>query len=295
MPFTESVTIVSENVIAKLIIPDFMFDISPIQSFRKIKIAFDETTSYMKELIDNKVTSSNEHRKDILSLLLKSKDESKIHGNQKVLTDQEILADIFMFLIAGHESTAHTLTFALRYLALYPEIQEEFHKNTISLIGDKIPCFDDINKLEMALHIFNETLRLCPVSTIIPKVSTVDINFGSCIFPKDRIINVDVYNLHRNPEYWKNPNKFDPSRWARNEDIGVNNPYCFVPFSQGKRRCMGKKFAITEAVVFLTMISQRYKWKFLSSKDRDDEKLFAWNTMVTMHPLNNIKLLVEKR
>jgi cytochrome P450 len=288
MSFSNSISIVSSNCAIRFLCSDLVFDMLPFDSMKKIKSAFEELTSYMNEIVIERKSGADGSKRDILSLLLKAQKESE--GG---LTDEEIIADIFIFLLAGHETTAHTLNFALRLLALYPDFQEKLHQDTVSVIGSKIPCYEDINNLTMAWNVFKETLRLFPAATVIPKKISKGMKLGSHFIPAGTILNLDFYNLHRNPDYWSNPNEFNPNRWNCNTDIGTQVPHYFIPFSYGQRSCIGRKFAETESIIFLAMLSQNYKWKIQTTDA--NKNLLDWSTLITTQPVEHVKFIVERR
>jgi len=177
--------------------------------------------------------------KDILSLLLNSRDQEI---EAKKLTDKDIIADIFIFLVAGHETTAHTLLFSLHLLATHPEVQEELHQCVVAAIGKADPTYDDLPKLNFAYNIFKETLRLFPSVPMIPKVAIEATTLNGHTIPPKTRVNIHIFKIQRDPQYWKDPNKFDPHRWDENSgQIGPTNPHCFFVVFFRKKELHWKK------------------------------------------------------
>jgi cytochrome P450 len=167
-------------------------------------------------------------------------------------------------LIAGHETTAHTLCFTFALLALYPDEQEKLYKHILSVLPDgRFPTYEEMALLNYSTSVFYETLRMFPPVPNIPKISEEDttLTFGNANgekrtipVPKGTRIIINPPGLHYNPRYWKDPHTFKPERFL--EDWPKD---AFVPFSTGPRACLGRKFFETEGIAILTMIISRYK------------------------------------
>eukprot|EP01126_Amoeba_proteus_P004719 TRINITY_DN11566_c0_g1_i1.p1 TRINITY_DN11566_c0_g1~~TRINITY_DN11566_c0_g1_i1.p1 ORF type:complete len:498 (-),score=92.04 TRINITY_DN11566_c0_g1_i1:29-1522(-) len=287
MPFTESIYGVSKYLLIHLAIPK-IFNVFP--RVRKIRDYFREFGLYMDEILQGGKKSMDENKKDIINLLIRAGSQGGVSG----LMDQEIISDTFILLLAGHETTAHSLSFAIRLLALHVDVQEELHQKTMEILGDRDPTYEDLPKLEFVTKVIQETLRLFPAVIAIPKQNTKPVNLGPYSIPTKSTIYLDTYNLHRSPEYWTDPEKFDPHRWdkERNE-VGVMNPHCWIPFSYGQRSCIGRKFAEVEATLFLTKLAQNYYWR--NENNYSEEHLLKWTSVITTTPVNSVKFKVYKR
>jgi len=172
---------------------------------------------------------------------------------------------MFIFLLAGHETTAHTLCFSFALLALHPDEQERLYEQIKSVMSslDGIPTYEDMSRFTQSLAVFYETLRLFPPVTIIPKVAAQDTTLkvsnadgGMTTFPVPSGTEIDLHvpGLHHNPRYWKEPHKFMPERFLGNWPKDA-----FIPFSQGARACLGRRFFETEGIAVMTMLVSRYK------------------------------------
>ncbi|PBK69146.1 cytochrome P450 [Armillaria solidipes] len=207
-----------------------------IPKWAKVRAAFDELeVSIYAEMIRTRRTAEKEERSDLLSSLLDANDDEDLLGGETKLTDQEQLGNIYAFLIAGHETTARALAFAFALLALYPDQQEILYRHIKTIVPD--------GRNPVVVY---EALRLFPPVTLIPKISAEDTVLVSTNkagerktipVPQGAILDIDVVGLHYNPRYWKDPEMFDPSRFS-----GDWPREAFVPFSQGARACMGRKY-----------------------------------------------------
>ncbi|KAL6043327.1 cytochrome P450 [Balamuthia mandrillaris] len=214
--------------------------------FSKPKLAkqtFIEFEQYINEFIAErkKKQNLNEGRADLLSLLLRAEDpDSNIR-----LTDEEIRANIFIFLFAGHETTSHAMSFASALLALHPDVQQKVYDEVQQLLQEKKEAgdqsedltYDDHKKLNYTLSVFKETLRMFPPVVLLPKMAREAVEIGGYKIPKGASISIASFALHRNEKYWSEPDLFKPERFLKmSEDSGNNvNPYAYAPFSGGRR------------------------------------------------------------
>ena len=140
------------------------------------------------------------------------------------------------------------LLYAFTVLAIYPQIQTKLRSEIQAVCGDRSPAFTDIPHLIYALCVMYETMRLHPVTASLPLMSVANQDetlLGSYLVPKNTVLGMDLYNLHRNERYWVNPNKFDPSRFDGRETAGLDGKIkvpcrgAFLGFSEGPRACLG--------------------------------------------------------
>ncbi|KAH8075864.1 cytochrome P450 [Cristinia sonorae] len=248
---------VSESIPTRMLAPRWATYFLP--HVKKVFEAFDELGVYMQEMVTSRRNAEvKEERYDLLSSLLDASE-----GDAQ-LTDAELIGNIFVFLVAGHETTAHTLCFALGLLALYPDEQERLYQEVIKAVPkDRDPIFQDMASLDYVICVLSETLRIFPPVIGIPKFAAEDCtltttnNNGDKVtlaIPKGSGINIDTVGLHNNPKYWDEPEAFKPSRfmgdWPRD---------AFLPFSGGVRSCIGRRFAELESVVVMAMLVKKYK------------------------------------
>ncbi|KAH6912979.1 cytochrome P450 [Coprinopsis sp. MPI-PUGE-AT-0042] len=261
MTFMEALHQSSMDLLLKASVPAWAMGLTP--RLRLTRLAFAELSSYLKEMLNDRMSSPNTERNDLFSILLAS--ASSGDAKDENLTGDEVLGNIFIFLIAGHETSAHTLCFAFGLLALHQEEQEKLYQDITSALPDKrLPVYEDMPSLTRSAAVVYETLRLFPGVLLIPKFAAEDtmLTCGNqsgetttIPVPKGSRVNINTSALHHNPRYWSDPEEFQPDRfmkpdWPRD---------AFLPFSAGPRACLGRKFFETEAVAALTMIISRYK------------------------------------
>ncbi|KAG7445093.1 cytochrome P450 [Guyanagaster necrorhizus] len=263
MAFHDAMRLVSTGIILRITVTRWIMGLIP--KWVKVRAAFDELELYMLEMIRNRrTTAKKEERYDLFSNLLDANDDELLVEGEAKLTDQELLGNIFVFLLAGHETTAHTLAFTFALLGLYPDQQEILYRHIKSIIPNgRNPTFEEMPLFTHSIAVLYEALRLFPSVPPIPKISAEDTVFVSTNkagerktipVPQGAMITIDVAGLHYNPRYWKDPEVFNPSRF-----LGDWPREAFVPFSQGARACIGRKFSETESVAVLTMLISKYK------------------------------------
>ncbi len=189
---------------------------------------------------------------DILSSLLKVIDEDT--GKPFLLKD--ILDQIAMLFLAGHETTASSLTWTLYLLALYPEHQEKAYQEVRDICGDDDLTIENTKELKFVMNVFSEALRLYPPVSFYPRETSRDIVMRGKKIKKGSAIVVSPWLMQRNERYWNDPHMFDPYRFDNPEKI-VKNTY--FPFGMGPRICIGSRFALQEAPILLATILRDYK------------------------------------
>jgi len=262
MTFKDALHILSTNLIMKILLPSWTKNLT--KHTRKVEQAFIELKQYMLEMVEARRTSSEaEQRYDLFSGLLNaSQDDS---DKESALNDDELMGNMFIFLLAGHETTAHTLCFSFGLLALFPDEQERLYQHIKGVMSSLtgIPKYQDMGRFTHSLAVFYETLRLFPPVHDIPKMAAEDTTLtvsntdgGKTTFPipSGTYIELHVAGLHHNPRNWKDPHKFMPERF-----LGDWPKDAFIPFSLGARACLGRRFFETEGIAIMTMLVSKYK------------------------------------
>ncbi|KAK1220219.1 hypothetical protein PQX77_017040 [Marasmius sp. AFHP31] len=286
LTFKQALFEVSSNVMVKLATPSCARRIS--KRAWEIQNAFDELDEYMIEMVQTREKSD---KADLFSSLLK---ENSASGEKAALSVREMVGNIFVLLVAGHETAAHTLCFAFLLLALHQEEQEKLFQQVTKLLpGGRTPTYEEMPLFTQAMAIYYETLRMYPPVTWIPKVCAEDTVLTATSVDGTRTeqvpvhegtnITVDVVGLHYNPRYWEEPSEFKPSRF-----IGEWNKDAFIPFSTGSHACLGRKFFEYEAIAILAMLISKYQIE-IPSKDGETfeqkkARVLATTTAITLTP-----------
>ena len=191
---------------------------------------------------------------DLLTRLLLA---SNAHGD--VLTDKEISNKIVGLLIASHETVSTAITFVVKYLAELPHIYDHVFQEQMEILKSKSPSeflsWEDIQKMKYSWNVACEVMRLSPPAQGFFNEATTDFSFAGYTIPKGWKAYWTAHSTHKNPKYFPDPEKFDPSRF---EGKGPA-PFTFVPFGGGPRMCPGKEYARLEILVFMHNLVKNFK------------------------------------
>jgi len=229
-------------------------------------------------------------------------------------SSKQLRDDLMTMLIAGHETTAAVLTWALFELSQKPEVMTKLQKEIDEVVGDRDPTFDDIPKLPFVRMCLSESLRMYPEPPLLIRRALEDhvlppgVNGFETKIDRGVDIFLAIYNIHRSEEFFENANEYNPERflkpfknpmnpnWAGytpgntlypNE---VQSDFAFLPFGGGARKCVGDQFALMEAVVTLTMLLRRFEFS-LAVKPED----VGIYTGATIHTRNGLMMNVKER
>lgn len=205
-------------------------------------------------------------KNDLLDMLL----DARYEDNGQPMEERQIIDEILILIIAGHETTANALSFALYLLANHQKEQDVLRESTSALTLEQTARHD------LLYAVINETMRLFPPAWISDRVAINDDQFGDFFIPKDTIVVLFYYGLHRNANLFSNATGFDPARFAR-MNADKDKPKIFYPFGGGPRLCIGNNFAMAEMSIFLHAAVQ--KFKFLPGKVEP-----VINPLVTLRP-----------
>ncbi|XXY16966.1 cytochrome P450 [Sorangium sp. So ce216] len=186
--------------------------------------------------------------RDIISMLIEVRDED---GN--AFSDAELRDEMMTMLVAGHETTAITLTWAMAKILEYPHVLAAIREELDQVIGDRPPSGAAIGELRYLEATIKEVLRLYPPSPGIARKLHVPGRFGGYDLPAGVVLYPSIYLLHRRPDIWPDPLRFDPSRFLDKKP----NPTAYIPFGGGLRTCLGMSFALFELKLVLATILSR--------------------------------------
>lgn len=190
---------------------------------------------------------------DFLSLLMDARDRKTGEG----MTDKELLDEINTLIIAGHETSAGTLNWTWYLLSQHPGVEARL----VAELAERTPgdafSFDQLMELDYAACVLKETLRLYPPVWLFSRRALKEDRLGDWVVPAGAHIFIAPYFLHRRPELWPDPERFDPGRFDESSNPPVDR-YAFIPFSAGARRCIGEYFSFVEMQMHLALLAPRF-------------------------------------
>ncbi|MYS10676.1 cytochrome P450 [Streptomyces sp. SID6041] len=189
---------------------------------------------------------------DLLSLLVEA--ESAEDGS---FDATELREQVLVFLLAGHETTATSLGFALHLLALHPEERKRAHEEVDRVLAGRTPGAGDLDALPYVTRVLKEAMRLFPAAPVIGRRAVAATVVGGVAIPAGADVIVAPWVTHRHPDYWEDAERFDPDRFTP-EAEGARPRYAWFPFGGGPRACIGQHFSMLESVIALAMLLQRY-------------------------------------
>jgi cytochrome P450 len=168
------------------------------------------------------------------------------------IADADIVNDLLIFMLAGHDTTATALTYALWTLGHHSDVQDRVAAE-VREIGDREITPADVPRLEYTVQVLHEALRLCPPAAGVGRMAVRDMAVDGYRVQAGTLVLVGIYAVHRDPAVWPTPLEFDPGRFSP-EKVKARDRWEFVPFAGGSRSCIGEHFARLETALALATI-----------------------------------------
>ena len=198
---------------------------------------------------------------DILGMLMEARDQK----SGQVMSDRQLVNEIKTLIVAGHETTASTLNWTWYLLSQHPEVEEKLSSELDNLLGSKITNVDDLPKFVYTRQVIEEALRLYPAGWLLTRRALKDDQLGDYLVPAGTEIYISPYFIHRNPDLWEDPDRFNPDRFAPDRSH-ERHPLAMLPFSTGPRNCIGEFFARIEMQIHLMTIAKQLRLRFVERK-----------------------------
>jgi cytochrome P450 len=225
----------------------------PVPGRRRYRAAIREIDRHIFRLIDQRRRRRGGGT-DLLTALMESVDAE----TGAPMTDAQLRDEVVAMFLAGYDTVASMLSFAIDLLARHPEHARTVRDEVVEVLGDREPGLADLPRLTGTLAVLQETLRLVPPVFFLPRQAVVDDEIDGFAIPAGSIVAPVVYAIHRHPEVWDHPERFDPGRFTAPRAAG-RHPLAWMPFGAGQRQCLGKDFALLEGRLILARIVQRYE------------------------------------
>ena len=263
----------------------------PIPAMNRIRKSRVEMDALIYRMIGERRSQPGD-RGDLLSMLLESVDTETgdTEENSARMSDEQVRDECLTVLLAGHETTANGLSFALWLLAQHPEIQDRLHTETLAVLGDRTPSAADYPRLNYAAMVFAEAMRLYPPVWGTARTAAETYEYRGFRIPQGSILLAPQIAVHRDPRFYPEPMKFNPDRFT--DQAKATRPrLAYFPFGAGSRQCIGEGLAWMEGALVLATIARHWRLRPAPGSPGKIEV----RPLVTLRPKNGVHLVVEKR
>jgi cytochrome P450 len=221
---------------------------------------------------------------DLLSALVQARYEE----TGAPLTNDEIRNEAMTMMLAGHDTTAHHLAWTLYLLARHPQVDEKWRRELHTVLGERRPTLADLPRLTYTRMIVDESMRLYPPIWTIPRYAVEDDELSGYRIPAGSVVLLAIYSLHRDPQWWRDPEEFHPERFDRVAETAPRAG-AYAPFGWGQRTCVGAQFATAESQLILARLGQQFTWRLAPNQQVVPEGF------ITLLPKHGIRLYVQPR
>lgn len=247
--------------------------------FRKDKAKLDDL---IFRFIKRRRRQGQDHD-DLLFMLLTAQDED---GSR--MTDRQVRDEVMTLFLAGHETTASALTWAVYLLAEHPEAARRLTDEVDRVVGDRAPTSDHVPQLTYTEAVLKEAMRLYPAAWLMGREVVTPCEIRGYTIPKGWNLLISQWVIHRDSRWFQSPDQFLPERWESEET--KNLPSCaFMPFGAGPRQCIGRHFAMMEGVIILASLAQRF------DLIRDRSQPVVPVPLVSIRPKGGLPVTVRRR
>lgn len=247
-------------------------------------LRFRSAIQRVNKLISNLIhqrRAENADKKDLLSILLSIK-----NGETEGLTEKQLRDEIITIFIAGHETTAVTLSWIWVLLAQHPEEFAKLQDELKNVLNGNLPTFADLPKLQHTTRIIKESLRLFPPNRSTAREAINNCKIGGYDIPAGAQVVMSQWVVHRDERFFDSPNEFIPDRWTIEFERKLHK-YAYFPFGGGSRVCIGRSFAMMEAAMVLAIIAQKFQITLDSKEEIEPVPL------VLLRPKNDLKVTLK--
>lgn len=255
------------------------------QELKAALSTLDESVRRVVERYRDQGADPSERGGLLLRMLIEARDEE---GAGEGFTDAELRDQLLTLFVAGHETTALTLTWCFHLLDANPEARERLEAEVDEVLGDRAPGFADLKRLPWTKQVLEETMRVRPALWAVARNTVEEDEVCGHRIPAGSWVILPIYLTHRHPEFWDEPERFDPERFSPEASAG-RHTCAWLPFSAGPRRCIGDSFGMMEMTFALAMFTQRLRLL------REDPEPLGWNAQLSLRPERPVRARAARR
>ena len=255
----------------------------PLPANRRFWRALRELETVVYRIIAERRRSGRDET-DLLSMLLSARDEE----TGAVMDDRQLRDEVMTMLLAGHETTSLALSWTYYLLSRHPGVERGIADEVGQVIAGGRPSFAHLDRLVRTRRAIEESLRLYPPAWGFSRQAVADDEVGGYRVPKGSLVFLIPFVVHRRPNLWPDPERFDPDRFTAEQDA-ARPKFAYLPFGGGPRGCIGNQFAMVEAQLIVASIAQRFRVELLPDQDIHPEPL------ITLRPAPAVRARLVKR
>jgi cytochrome P450 len=255
----------------------------PTPRVRRGRTARDDLFGVCDAIVAGRREGRTTGETDLLSLLLAARD-----GDER-LDDEEVRSQVLLFMLAGHETTAIALTFALHLLGRHQDVQDGVRDEVRAVLGDRSPTAATVAELPLTTAVLKEAMRLYPSAPIMGRLSVEEDDLMGHRVPPGTNVVVVPWTIHRHPDFWQDPLVFDPTRYTGGPRPEPSHRYAWMPFGGGPRACIGQHFSMVEAVLALALVLREHRVTARAGSDR-----LPVSSLITLFPTEPVLARVER-
>ena len=251
----------------------------------RIRAHFGVVDAVMADLIRSRGKRAGAAQKDLLDRLIVATDSET--GFR--MTDREVRDEVIIVFVAGHETSALAAAYVWYLLSLHPEVESRLHAELQSVLGGRVPAYDDLEKLTYTRMVIEEAMRLYPPAPVLTgRVARDSDEICGRPVAKGTEVVIVPWVLHRHRRLWDDPDRFDPERFSR-ERVAARPRFAYLPFGAGPRICIGAQLALAEISLLVATMAQRFRLKLVAHQD------IVLVHRITLRPRDGIRMRLERR
>ena len=256
----------------------------PVLGRKKYQAAVAHIDRYIYRVIEQRRREPDNENGDLLTMMLNLVDEET--GAQ--MSDKQLRDEAITIFLAGYETTSIAMTWASYMMTQKPEVASKLQAHVDTVLEGRMPQFEDLMQLTYPRMVMEEATRLYPPAFWLPRTAVEDDVIGGYKIKAGQMVAATMLTIHRHPDFWENPDEFDPERFTP-EQVKGRHPQAWMPFGAGQRYCIGKDFALMEGALILARLAQRYTLHAVA----DHQPKTALST--TLGTKDGVWLTLEKR
>jgi cytochrome P450 len=259
----------------------------PTPTHRRLRRAIDEMDEFVAGFVQARLRNGapDSDRTDLLTLFLHTVDEEDGKG----MDLEQLRYEVLNICIGAYETTTNALSWTFYLLARHPDVEARLHAEIDEVLAGRVPGFEDLPRLAYTRMVIEETLRIYSPAYQTMRRAREEDEIDGYRVPANSNILINSYFLHRNPEFWDDPERFDPDRF-RPERVAERPKHVYIPFGGGLRICIGRHFALTELILVLATIARSRRMVL-----PDGAREVVPDPLITLHPRGGIRLRLEHR